>query len=342
MSILFYSDPHFGLARRENFTERSLAAREADCLAYLNGLVAQHQPVTVVCLGDLFDKANNHERVIMTGAAALSVTDLVLAGNHDVINREGAVSSLHVLKEIGGDKVVLENWGPNLNDAVLWLIPHCKTQTEFMGTLNQALGWPGGLPPRLKEKPQILCLHCNFDSSFADKEQELSLSREMAERLLQMFDFILIGHEHAAADYFDGRLKIVSSLFPTSFGDAGAVHRALLFEDGQFKDLPTPANYFKGSSSRLCFESIQAEFDPKGGFFDLIDDLPTGEAARMAVELFDLGAYAVKIRSQQAAAFEPTEVRQVKSLPATISDFLRENEADLVWLWDEFTKESKP
>ena len=327
MRILFYSDPHFGLNRRENVTEASLRAREQYALGYLRELTQGYDQV--ICLGDLFDKASNKEEVILRAASAVEFTDFILAGNHDLINREGAVSSLHLLKEIWNDKIVLD---PRHVHAKVHLhfLPHQKTQTDFENALEMALNDVD------LEGKHFLLLHCNFDSTFADKEHELNLTGGMAEKLLTKFDTILIGHEHAAQDLLGGRVRIVSSLFPTSFGDANAKHRALIYdtESGEFSEIVTDCNVYEGPSSGVNQPAFR-------GYFTLHDDLSPGKTSKLVVKLFEEGAFGVKVvpRGTSVAASASTKSAQEGqpvSLPDLIVRKLREESPGLLDLWYEF------
>ena len=194
------------------------------------------------------------------------------------------------------------------------MIPHCRTQTDFEMQLDQA------------GSGDILCLHCNYDSPFADKEQELNLTRERAEQLLERFKFILLGHEHAAADHFDGRLKIIGSLFPTSFGDVGAKHRALVY-DGDFTEIVTPVAYYRGPAS-TCPDGQE--------FYELDDDLSHGEAARLAVRLLSAGALAVKIHALEAGPGEGTLIPVLRrDLVGQIEARIEAELPALLPLWEE-------
>ncbi|WP_299310645.1 metallophosphoesterase [uncultured Halomonas sp.] len=329
MRILFYSDPHFGLARRENVTESSLRAREAYCVGYLNQLTQGYD--LVVCLGDLFDRAHNKEEVILRAAKAVEHTDYILAGNHDLINREGAISSLNLLKEICPSKVVLDPMTVT-SGVHLHFVPHHRTQAEFDQALDVAFSQVNG-------GKHFLLLHCNFDSPYADKEQDLNLTGAQAERLLTRFDTILIGHEHAGRDLLGGRVKIVGSLFPTSFGDAEAKHRALVYDTElqSFSEIVTQCNVYEGPAS-------QYTGDPARGYLKLFDDMPSGGTSKLAVSLFESGAFAVKIissknvprgTSTEAVASKPV------SLPELVGQMLREQDPKLMDLWYEFLAQQR-
>ncbi len=332
MRIIFYSDPHFGLNRRENVTEASLRAREQYALDYIRQLTQGYDQV--ICLGDLFDKASNKEDVILRAASAVEFTDFILAGNHDLINREGAVSSLHLLKEIWPNKVMLDPIEVK-SYVRLHFLPHQKTQTDFENALEMAFA---DVDTSGCDK-KFLLLHCNFDSAFADKEHELNLTGGMAEKLLTKFDTILIGHEHAAQDLLGGRVRIIGSLFPTSFGDASAKHRALVYdtESGEFSEIVTSCNVYEGHSSGLNQPAAC-------GYFTLYDDLSPGQTSKLVVKLFEEGAFGVKVvprgtysgTSPSRNAAEQLRDGQPVPLPDLIVRKLREESPGLLDLWYEF------
>lgn len=328
MKILFYSDTHFGLARRENVTEASLRAREEYALKYVSQLTKGYD--VSVCLGDLFDRTSNKEEVIINVADAISSTSYVMAGNHDIVNKEGAVSSLHILKEIHRDKILMTTVVKNVEQTVrLHVVPHKKTQEEFNKSLEQFIS-----SEKLDGVTDFLLLHCNYNNSFSDKEHELNLSAGTAENLLRRFDTILIGHEHAAKDLLGGRLRIVGSLFPTSFGDAFERHRALVYntDTKTFKSLDTQNNSYKGPASKFSK-------DPSNGYILLEDDLGLGGASRLAVELFERGAFAVKVVPRGTNMSKPQETRPEQksiNLPETITAFLNKEQPGLVGIWNEF------
>ena len=339
MNILFYSDPHFGLSRREHVTEASLKAREAYALEYLQELTRQYD--AAICLGDLFDKSNNKEEVILRVANVLGNTDYILAGNHDIINREGAVSSLHLLSEIHKGKVIFDMSYTLIGGVLLVFVPHCKTQTEFEQELEKAKSVVSSYAGR----PAFLLLHCNYDSDFADKEHELNLPEKLAKDLLSVFSYILIGHEHAANSHLEGRVKMVSSLFTTSFSDFEAKHRALCYntETGDFTDVTAHNKSYSGLASEFLSSSKSSKSvidHPDCAYISLEDDLPPGGASKLVVDLFARGAFAVRLRkpaSPEQVVREQTEYKPV-SLPDMISTRLRDEDEAILQLWQEYLK----
>ena len=238
MSIVFFTDPHLGLKRSANTTamsSRNLRAAISDKLKH----VTDTMEGTKVCLGDLFDKYSNDEADILLASEAMRNIDVCLAGNHDVENRADSVGSLELLKSLHGDKVWLDSFErPQVHsvdlfdeEAVIIGIPHVRDQGVFDGMLKKAAAL---VEKGDKKYTVFLILHCNYDSGWELTETSLNLTKEKAEELLETFDYILLGHDHAPSDHFGGRLRVIGNMHPTCFGDISD-KRALVFEDGEFR-----------------------------------------------------------------------------------------------------------
>lgn len=227
MAVHFWSDPHLGVRRNSNSTPQSrIRLQQAVFAAAKEAADLENSH----CLGDLFDTTANTEEVILQGSLIAERCKTVLSGNHDLPNHEGKLSSLQLLVELAGG--VGEDGSPwpayihpgstNIGlvltrDVATFLVPHKLTQALFDATLEAA-------PAKVDEvavgaRTKVLCLHCNYNSNFAVNESELNLTREQAEKLLEVFDYVLLGHEHIPRSDFDGRLRILGNLYPTSFAD---------------------------------------------------------------------------------------------------------------------------
>jgi hypothetical protein len=220
MSMYFWTDPHLGLSRTSHTTPASrrllqqtlyLQAKsivEMTCFGHAN-----------ICLGDLFDSTENEEAVIAQGAEIAEKCSLVLSGNHDLANRDGKLSSLALMGTLSNDSPVaicddtIDHFRLSFPECYAVAIPHKRTQELFDGALA-ALDNNRG-----KDRPSVLLLHCNYDSGYAKDEATLNLTREQAGRLVELFDYVLLGHEHIARSDFDGRLQILGNIRPTSFSD---------------------------------------------------------------------------------------------------------------------------
>ena len=216
--IRFSSDYHLGVNRVAHTTPQSrLMLRQTIYQQAIS--VLEGENVTNIHLGDLFDKFNNNEEVIRQGAEVARKCAFVMAGNHDMSNRETAKGSFELLHSLGGFNTVTGTLVtyPMENTTVVFE-PHCLTQEEFVVKLGR---WVNDTENKLREskRTKFLLLHCNYDSKFPQKDSTLVLERDMAEKLLEVFDYILIGHEHNSRTDFDGRVVCVGNIFPTSFGD---------------------------------------------------------------------------------------------------------------------------
>lgn len=211
--LRFWTDPHLGLNRTAHTTPTSRKnLREA---LFQKSLEAVDTPHPNFCLGDLFDTCNNDEYTIMQGAQIANRCYYVLAGNHDMSNRDSAVSSLEVVAALG--KVALQPLRMVVGGMAVVMVPHFKTQAEFEATLKEEVEVEVA---RSAAYQRVLLLHCNYGCPHELTDSTLNLTREMALQLLDgPFDYILIGHEHNARSDFGGRLQILGNIHPTSFSD---------------------------------------------------------------------------------------------------------------------------
>ena len=240
--IIFYTDPHLGLTRSGNTTPRSAASLQ-ERLFTQSYNICQRDGLKV-CLGDMFDTYSNNERVMDRAMPILSKTALTLSGNHDVVNQAGKMGSLEMMNGMfasltGQGKALFSEFGkpmafswPLYEESVhLVAVPHVASQEIFEESLVDAMqikidrGHGGAM----------LLLHCNYDLSSAwATETSLNLTPEMCERLLEKFDYIMLGHEHAPAEYFDGRVIILGNTFPTGLGDVSD-KRIAIMEEGHLR-----------------------------------------------------------------------------------------------------------
>jgi DNA repair exonuclease SbcCD nuclease subunit len=331
--IVFFSDPHLGLARKAHFTAESSKRRDNAALEALHTVLMRsgHR----ICAGDLFDKVSNTEEIIIQGLHIVSQLDYVLAGNHDIPNRADRESSLYLLDEAIPGRVILANFTLEIGNSEIYMVPHSLTDEQFQKDLNQAAE-----EANHSNKYRVLVLHCNYNlpSAFGT-DATLNLTEAQAMRLLGTFHHILIGHHHTAADYFEGRLKLIGSTFPTAFDNLDR-KRALEYdtETGLFEDIvlwdPAGGVLTGTASSAGYFENCL--------FYDLVDDLPIGEAQKLAATLFKAGALGVRITKPAEAdqAKPKVETHHFDRLPETIGAELKADRPHLVSLWDEMLAET--
>lgn len=225
MSILFSSDYHIGVNR---YSHTTVASRKMlkDVVFHAAVAAAMTKPVDYrVCLGDMFDTFSNKEEDILLGHQIARYLNLCLAGNHDMSNDANKLGSLGLIAdadcsddfEVSRVGVAQSNFRLTYtNEATLFSVPHHASQGLFEQGLEEAMATVS----KTVDRPAILLLHCNYNMPAAImNETSLNLTEADAEILLEVFDYILLGHDHTPAEYFGGRLIVVGNTFPTSFGD---------------------------------------------------------------------------------------------------------------------------
>lgn len=200
-----------------------------------------------VCVGDFFDTYKNDQGDVLAALPAFMQTDIILAGNHDLLAHASSVSSLVFLDQlckqlpldateqrplvIYGElgkpcvqEVALAEENPGIGGgyksrAKMFFVPHVYTQELFEKSLK-------GLLAELKVATAAgwkcyVFLHCNIDSGFAENSDiALNLTTESAKALLAAGALrIICGHEHEPRDLLQGRLIVLGNTYPTSFGD---------------------------------------------------------------------------------------------------------------------------
>lgn len=210
-----FTDPHIGRRAGAHTThESSLALDNAICE---NALTAANSTTTTVCAGDLFDKSHNKELNILQGLKVAAKCDLILAGNHDLANRDNTKTSIEIVASTLENVVraevseVLVNHFEDDSGVTFTIIPHHSSQDLFDKALAQASS-------EVVNRDMVI-LHCNYNSPFANNDSSLNLSPEQATKLLEVYDYVVLGHEHNARRELNGRLVILGNTHPTNFGD---------------------------------------------------------------------------------------------------------------------------
>lgn len=216
MRYTIFSDPHIGTKRAAHTTRESAARLEKALYdAAMEIVVNADRPV---CAGDLFDKAFNNETTLVQGYVVSRLCHAVLAGNHDMVNRADAKTTLQALQDMGCPVVTADSLGTPTFAADgdgLFFVPHHATQELFEKALDLARA-------AVREgEPAVLFLHCNYDLGevMLANDSTLNLTEAKAGELLEAFDLILIGHDHQPRRYLDGRVVILGNTHPTSFSD---------------------------------------------------------------------------------------------------------------------------
>lgn len=223
MTVIF-TDPHLGGKRAANTTPASRARMQSNVFTTVEQLIGStHLEEPIFCLGDLFDSYSNSEMTLIRSLPIVKRLNLCLAGNHDMVSDNVKTGSLELLMqlkdckdthfaylnfdEIGFDSSTVDN-------TKYFSVPHISDQTKFEMSLSEVLAAAQDDP----SKHKYLFLHCNYDNPFCD-ETSLNLTKENTEELLQVFDTIVLGHEHSHRVDFGGRLVVLGNTYPTAFGD---------------------------------------------------------------------------------------------------------------------------
>ena len=261
MGILtIFSDPHLGCSRKANTTTTSRKLLKQRLVEAVEKVLESGD--TTYCVGDFFDTFSNTEADLLVGIDLSKKVNVILAGNHDLANDSSLSSSLEVVKKacpttsvymIGVGEVGYST--KTFEDVVLVSIPHHSSQHYYEEALQQV--YEAEFEPANK----VLFLHCNYD--YPEERLNattLNLTEGDAKDLLAVFDYIIIGHGHTPSSHLGGKVLVVGSVFPTSFGD---------ISDKRFLKLDT---------SNMSIESIPL-WSKVGGYetLDVEDLLEPGE-----------------------------------------------------------------
>lgn len=334
MKILFASDFHIGMTRTANHTSESSQRREqASREMLLHVLQTPHE--YAVCGGDFFDKFSNPETTIIEALDYARQFHYILAGNHDSSQRADTKSSLDVIDNSLANCIVVKESLVHVVSASpftpvaarIWLVPHCLSQELFMAALDEV---QQQAEQELSPLPKLLMTHCSYDLSFELSTSALNLTRERAEQLLTAFDYVLLGHEHVAREYFDGRLQVIGSHFPTSFSDLSD-KRHLIF-DTVTKRLDSVVHWRAGEH---VYVGPGCDAPPGLQYYDLADN----SDPKLPVHLFKAGALGVRVPSSAAQQTFVHQALPRLDLAAQIRGELAEK-PELLALFDELVANS--
>lgn len=211
-----FTDPHLGTRRAAHTTRES--SKRLTLALFKQAWDIIEDAEKSICLGDLFDRAFNDESILVQGYEIARNCMWTLAGNHDETNREGTITSLRALQEMGCAIIS----SPSLSEPYfdnfepLYFVPHHASQELFEQAMREAAEHAAR---ERAGRASVLMLHCNYDQPFATEDDTLNLSPAIAQKLLESFDYIFLGHEHKPSTHFDGRVVILGNSHPTSFGD---------------------------------------------------------------------------------------------------------------------------
>ena len=326
--MLITSDVHLGLNRKSHTTKESRKAL-AESIYQKAMQITSGESDTTCLLGDLFDTYSNDEATITQGLAVGWRCDVVLSGNHDVSNRADKLGSLEFLRTVADINVIITPVGESKHfhrgELNLVAVPHHSTQALFEESLEAC------------PADKLLFLHCNYDNSLTEGlDSSINLSKSMARRLLKKFDYIFIGHEHAPRELEAGRVIIVGSPHPTSFGDisdkfiwhydeaTGKVSKTLVWEEA--------TGYLE-----IAYEDGMAVPDLTGRqFIQVTGTIHLGQGAALVKfisAIWAAGDCALMVKNAVSVETDRvlTERQDFTSIIETIANALKDTEIEGTW-----------
>lgn len=217
MKVLLATDFHVGFKPKSHVTTASAQRWAGASLQQARDVSLKGE--SRIMLGDMFDKYSNPESVIQAGREIVGCYGLVLSGNHDVHNIEGAVGSLQLIAD---ERVHFTHEHDSCvthvfhgDSAEFTALCHYYTQAQFEQALRKACDKVSVHP-----SPKYLLLHCNVGNGYEEVTEgsaSLYLTDELRELAEGAFDRILVGHEHNARKVSE-KTQILGNHFPLSFG----------------------------------------------------------------------------------------------------------------------------
>lgn len=226
--IRLFSDPHFGRTPSSNASRQSKANLREQLVKY-TGMAVDGEFDQAYCLGDLFDKPANAEIDILEGLKIAANCDVILCGNHDILNREGTYSSFQLLADAyAGAGSFLMSPDPGrpfstsfeLDRSWLFFVPHCYTQEIFEASVREAVA-----EARMRKEQTgfraYLGLHCCLNSYGATEKEgsSLYLTEELKKEVKEAFTWTFLGHEHLPAR--EDNIVVLGNIYPLTFGEIG-------------------------------------------------------------------------------------------------------------------------
>lgn len=308
---VFFSDPHLN----RTWSAHSIpTTREKLTEAYylpVQELIAKYadEGVPLACGGDWFDRAHNPEKVIQRSAGLLKRIAVTVAGNHDHVNRDQAITSLALLSNLGvglEDRLAMNHdhlneasveWYQLAKDLDLFVVPHHATQALFEMALFEAATAAG----TSQAKHRILMTHCNVgDPGSGKADSNLYLTPVLQQAVAEAFDYVLVGHEHIPRRIGE-KVIVMGSTQPCNFGELGCDRSAWAFHsrDGKLEvERISLATQLRSSKVELNSEADLQREVPITDLINLVGAMPVTAAKqvqRLVKSLYERGALAVKL-----------------------------------------------
>ncbi len=298
MKIGIFTDPHLGKVLSANTTLESRKRLQNDLYSHVKGIMQTEGVGEWFCLGDLLDKYQNTEATFLQALDISSRLELLMAGNHDVVNDVTRIGTMQTLQAVlpamratsDGDsrirRVAFNESGWSLTErdnCSFFVVPHHSRDELFEEAIAGAEDTAG---QDRGEKTTFLLLHCNYDMEFACNDVTLNLSRQRASKLLDTFDFILIGHDHRPKEDFNGRVIVLGNTHPTGFGDISDKRIAIV--DSETGTLSFESvwqqidGYAKLEAQDLLGLDLTQDVHLTGQFIDIVGTLEADQAMDFA------------------------------------------------------------
>ena len=344
MKLFFCTDFHLGLTRTENTTQASAARLQEHIFQTGLNLVraAAKRGERVINVGDLFHKYSNPEAIIKQGIQIAQYCDVVLAGNHDVLNIKGSVSSLDLVaaacwSEANEQTPVIVSPNPSepyfekrrVLDAEVdhgvevYAVPHCFTQEIFEQSVRKLCAQVG------LRTGHVLILHCNVGTGFGHLEADSSslwLTEELQTLVSKSFAQVFIGHEHdpKVINMPDGGcdIHVMGNLFPVAFGEISNrfayTYDVATNEVTQTKIFDAAANWAVIGADYLI--ASEGKWEMSEAFIEIEDEIDAEDAGKLSRAIGNLWktneATALMIRN--ATTIRRSEAAAGKDVTTTV------------------------
>jgi len=350
MSLTIFGDLHLGYERK-SFTTKEGRTRFKKMIFDVAMSNLEGAKGTLIQVGDLFDKPSNTDSIMLQGLRVNEKFDWLLAGNHDLRNKYGFDSTLHMLKEPfepSPQSIVFPVYNkpracvaPVAGAILPVMVPYCYSQELFEQSLELAIQKVSG-----DESPfKVLLLHTNYNLEFDLTETTNNLTAKMAKKLLKTFDYIFSGHEHNTATHLNGKLIMVGSLFPLSITDLEDKFAFHINDSGQITRTRT---WDKELQSKIYTVAEMPDILPAEVQFVRITGELTTEAlphAMKKVAEWWQGSESLfvckpewKVTSEDDKGREVT-ISSIDSIPNTIRSLI--SDPELVEMYDQLLKEAE-
>lgn len=335
MSLAFFTDPHLGVQRGAHTTTASRQRLQDAVFKQAANIVQAAGGSGLVCLGDLFDQESNPEHILLQGLRIAERCLHVLAGNHDLPNRQGKSSSLDLLGNVTDSVMSRMSWSDQCSrspcpDVALFMVPHKASQDMFDSAVQHAYQQAAH-----SKRSRILCLHCNYDSPFVQNDASLNITAAQVEQLLTVFDYVLLGHEHQPRKLHDGRLIILGNTHPTSFSDIS--DKFYYIWDGE--RFTENLIWSKADGYReIQWDAPDQALPDSVQFVNVVGNAPADQQASIAakvVRLWKTHPNLLMVRSHVVVddplGNTPTEVTRTLNLPDRVSAALEGTDLQPLW-----------